>query len=79
MFYQVKCYTGQLRCSSDIRYYPGRTDFTQTSVVISNLNAFTSYKFQVFSKNGVSEVAGKSNFIQINLTTNESSKLLSVI
>ena len=74
MFYDIKCFKGQVECGSNIRYYPGRTTLMKTAVFVSNLKPYTSYKFQVVSKNGVTDVAGKANFKQIVLTTNESSE-----
>jgi len=50
--YRVSCDT----CGSEVVFIPGNETFQQTSVTITNLNPETSYRFRVFSLNGVSDL-----------------------
>lgn len=46
--------------------------FNDTKITITGLNAVTTYRFQVFAENGVSALAGKSEYVDITVTTEAS-------
>lgn len=46
--------------------------FNDTKITITGLNAVTTYRFQVFAENGVSALAGKSEYVDITVTTDAS-------
>lgn len=47
-------------------------------MTITGLNPVTTYRFQVFAENGITELAGESDYVDITVTT-EASVLSSVI
>lgn len=46
--------------------------FNDTKVTVSGLNPVTTYRFQVFSENGVTELAVESDYLDITVTTEAS-------
>ena len=46
--------------------------FNDTKVTITGLNAVTTYRFQVFAENGITELAGESDYVDITVTTEAS-------
>jgi ephrin-B len=41
-------------------------------VTITGLNPVTTYRFQVFAENGITELAGESDYVDITVTTEAS-------
>jgi len=72
--YRVSCDT----CGSWVAFNPGTKTFQQTSVSIKNLYPETSYRFLVFSENGISDlVEEEPKFAEIRVVTTESHPVLS--
>jgi len=72
--YRVSCDT----CGSWVAFNPGTETFQQTSVTIENLYPETSYRFLVFSQNGVSDlVEEEPQYAEIIVVTTESNPVLS--
>lgn len=46
--------------------------FNDTKVTITGLNPVTTYRFQVFAENGITELAGESDYVDITVTTEAS-------
>lgn len=46
--------------------------FNDTKVTITGLNPVTQYRFKVFAENGVTELVGESDFVDITVTTEAS-------
>jgi ephrin-B len=46
--------------------------FNDTKVTITGLNPVTTYRFQVFADNGITELAGESDYVDITVTTEAS-------
>jgi ephrin-B len=46
--------------------------FSDKKVTITGLNAITAYRFQVFAENGITELAGESDYVDIRVTTEAS-------
>ncbi|XP_033220244.1 ephrin type-B receptor 1-B isoform X17 [Belonocnema kinseyi] len=60
-------------CSTGVKYIPTNTEtFNDTKITITDLNAVTTYRFQVFAQNGVSPLVGKSEYVDITVTTEAS-------
>ncbi|XP_014212673.2 ephrin type-B receptor 2-like [Copidosoma floridanum] len=59
-------------CGSGVKYIPSTEVFNDTKITITGLNAVTTYRFQVFAENGVSHLAGKSEYVDITVTTEAS-------
>ncbi|XP_043675215.1 ephrin type-B receptor 1-B isoform X7 [Vespula pensylvanica] len=59
-------------CSMGVKYIPNTEIFNDTKITITGLNAVTTYRFQVFAENGVSAQAGKSEYVDITVTTEAS-------
>ncbi|XP_034180114.1 eph receptor tyrosine kinase isoform X1 [Osmia lignaria lignaria] len=59
-------------CSTGVKYIPNTEVFNDTKITITGLNAVTTYRFQVFAENGVSALAGKSEYVDITVTTEAS-------
>ncbi|KAK0073590.1 hypothetical protein PV325_009509, partial [Microctonus aethiopoides] len=59
-------------CSSGVKYIPNTEIFNDTKITITGLNAVTTYRFQIFAENGVSPIAGRSEFVDITVTTEAS-------
>ncbi|KAJ8679399.1 hypothetical protein QAD02_015186 [Eretmocerus hayati] len=59
-------------CSSGVEYTPNAEIFNDTKIAIRGLNAVTTYRFQVFAENGVSPLVGKSEYVDITVTTEAS-------
>ncbi|XP_076758190.1 eph receptor tyrosine kinase isoform X6 [Xylocopa sonorina] len=59
-------------CSTGVKYIPNTEVFNDTKITITGLNAVTTYRFQVFAQNGVSALAGKSEYVDITVTTEAS-------
>nr|XP_012139526.1 PREDICTED: ephrin type-A receptor 4-A isoform X9 [Megachile rotundata] len=59
-------------CSMGVKYIPNTEVFNDTKITITGLNAVTTYRFQVFAENGVSALAGKSEYVDITVTTEAS-------
>ncbi|KZC08637.1 Ephrin type-A receptor 4-A, partial [Dufourea novaeangliae] len=59
-------------CSMGVKYIPSTEVFNDTKITITGLNAVTTYRFQVFAENGVSALAGKSEYVDITVTTEAS-------
>ena len=79
LFYEIKCYIkdeSSIPCDSKVKYCPNSTGFKKTFVLASNLQALTSYEFQIVAKNGVSGFAGRENHMSISVMTKESSKFV---
>ncbi|XP_039300621.1 ephrin type-B receptor 1-B isoform X3 [Nilaparvata lugens] len=67
--YRVDCDV----CSLGVSYSPNTLKFNETKVTISGLSPVTSYRFQVFAANGVSELTGKPDkFAELSVTTEAS-------
>lgn len=58
-------------CNYGVKYIPS-TNLNDTKITITGLNAVTTYRFQVFAENGVSAMAGKSEYVDITVTTDAS-------
>jgi len=72
--YRVSCDT----CGSWVTFNPGDETFQETSVTIENLYPETSYRFLVFSENGVSDlVEEEAKYAEIIVVTTESNPVLS--
>ncbi|XP_037089592.1 ephrin type-A receptor 4-A-like [Pollicipes pollicipes] len=70
--YSVSCE----RCGASVTFSPAQTGLRGTRVHVSGLSPATSYRFRVYSRNGVSPVAaGEDEHQTIDLTT-QSSDLL---
>ncbi|KAK7082967.1 Ephrin type-A receptor 5, partial [Halocaridina rubra] len=62
-------------CGNHVSYSPqqmGEESFNATQVTISGLNPVTTYLFQVFAENGVSDQARDPQYVEINVTTEAS-------
>ncbi|XP_044591144.1 ephrin type-B receptor 1-B isoform X13 [Cotesia glomerata] len=59
-------------CSTGVKYIPNTEIFNDTKITITGLNAVTTYRFQVFAENGVSPMAGRSEYVDITVTTEAS-------
>ena len=71
--YRVSCDT----CGSWVAFNPGTETFGQTSVTIENLYPETSYRFVVFSQNGVSDlVEEEPKYAEIIVVTTEGNPVL---
>lgn len=57
LFYTVKCD----KCSASVAYAPGKTNFNERSVTLSNLVPKTDYTVEIIAENGVSGVARRSD------------------
>ncbi|XP_039306875.1 ephrin type-A receptor 4 isoform X14 [Solenopsis invicta] len=66
--YRVDCDS----CSMGVKYIPNTEIFNDTKITITGLNAVTTYRFQVFAENGVSSLVGKSEYVDITVTTEAS-------
>ncbi|GLG93686.1 Tyrosine-protein kinase Fer [Gryllus bimaculatus] len=66
--YRVKCNTS----ASGVIYSPKTVVFNSTEVRISGLNPVTTYQCQVFAENGVSELSGQSQSVDVTVTTEAS-------
>jgi len=51
--YRISC----KNCGNNVRFNPDTETFLQTFIVVSNLSPGASYRFEVYSENGVSSVA----------------------
>lgn len=58
-------------CGSGVYYVPSQQGITDTKVTVNGLNPVTTYKFQVYSENGVSSFS-VSQFVEITVTTEAS-------
>ena len=70
-------------CGNDVTYIPYKEGLNVTYVLVTNLSSFVVYKFKVYAKNRVSEVAKRKhgvegNFTTVTVRTNGSSKLWSL-
>ncbi|KAL1115801.1 hypothetical protein AAG570_006091 [Ranatra chinensis] len=64
--YRVDCDA----CGPSVTYLPTSDTFNDTKVTISGLSPVTTYRFKVFSMNGVTDVAGSAGeFVDITVTT----------
>ncbi|KAG1684092.1 Ephrin type-A receptor 5 [Nymphon striatum] len=63
--YTIKCDA----CEKHVRYEPGWNAIRRTRVRITGLNPLTTYRFQVLSQNGVSNLTGSKKFVDIKVTT----------
>lgn len=63
-------------CGQAVTYVPAQERFNDTKVTISGLNPVTTYRFQVFSENGVSPFSGPSQFMDVTVTTEASVPLM---
>ncbi|XP_015114863.1 ephrin type-B receptor 1-B isoform X1 [Diachasma alloeum] len=59
-------------CSTGVKYIPNTEIFNDTKITITGLNAVTTYRFQVFAENGVSPLSGRSEYVDITVTTEAS-------
>ncbi|XP_042211507.1 ephrin type-A receptor 4-A-like isoform X6 [Homarus americanus] len=62
-------------CGSHVSYNPPQVadeSFNATQVTISGLNPVTTYRFQVFAENGVSDQARDPQYVDITVTTEAS-------
>ncbi|XP_026275487.2 ephrin type-A receptor 4-A isoform X4 [Frankliniella occidentalis] len=66
--YRVACDT----CGNSVSYIPNSDVFNDTKVTITGLNPVTQYRFKVFAENGVTELVGESDFVDITVTTEAS-------
>lgn len=67
--YRLKCDA----CSSGVQFQPAAENFNDTRLTISTLSPVTTYKFQVFSENGVSKISNRdSEFVEVTITTETS-------
>lgn len=67
--YRIQCDI----CGQAVTYSPPTESFDETKVTISGLSPVTTYKFQVYSVNGVSSVSGSDGeFVEITVTTEAS-------
>ena len=72
--YRVSCET----CGSWVAFNPATKTFRQTSVTIENLYPETSYRFLIFSQNGVSYLSEvEPEYTEIIVVTTESNPVLS--
>lgn len=69
-YYRIQCDA----CGLGVTYSPNSESFNDTRITISGLNALTTYRFQVFSENGVSHISTKQTpeFSDITVTTDAS-------
>lgn len=66
--YRVECDS----CGPGVSYNPSTGIFNDTKVTITGLNPVTTYRFQVFAENGITELAGESDYVDITVTTEAS-------
>ncbi|XP_066905254.1 ephrin type-A receptor 4 isoform X5 [Halyomorpha halys] len=67
--YRIQCDI----CGQAVTYSPPTESFDETKVTISGLSPVTTYKFQVYSVNGVTSVSGSDGeFVEITVTTEAS-------
>ncbi|XP_069702936.1 ephrin type-B receptor 2 isoform X1 [Periplaneta americana] len=66
--YRVECDS----CGPGVSYSPSVGSFNETKVTITGLNPVTTYRFQVFAENGITDLAGESDYIDITVTTEAS-------
>ncbi|PSN39583.1 Ephrin type-A receptor 5 [Blattella germanica] len=66
--YRVVCDS----CGPGVSYIPNTEVFNDTKVTITGLNPVTTYRFQVFAENGITELAGESDYVDITVTTEAS-------
>lgn len=85
MYYQVECIRCDdvgnectEECSPKVKIYLKEITNVSTLANVKHLSAYKYYKFKVFAKNGVSQVAEKNKmeaaFSEVKLRTNETSK-----
>lgn len=68
--YRVKCDACSLGL---VQYSPSQPPFNETRITITGLNAVTTYRFEVFAENGVSNLSTKApEFADIVITTEAS-------
>lgn len=73
--YRVKCDA----CSVGLVHYTPNTEtFNDTRVTIAGLNAVTTYRFQIFAENGVSELSSKTPEYTDIIVTTEASVISSI-
>lgn len=66
--YRVTCEP----CTLAVAFSPARSGLTDTKVAVSGLNPTTTYRFQVFAENGVSNFDDSSQYVDISVTTEAS-------
>ncbi|XP_049805706.1 ephrin type-B receptor 1-B isoform X2 [Schistocerca nitens] len=66
--YRVDCDV----CVPGVAYIPNTDVFNDTKITISGLNPVTTYHFKVYAENGVSELAGSNEYVEIAVTTEAS-------
>ncbi|EEB19450.1 Ephrin type-B receptor 2 precursor, putative [Pediculus humanus corporis] len=60
-------------CGVSVSYIPNTDFFNDTKITLTGLNPVTTYKFQVYAENGVSDLVGeKSQFTEIIVSTEAS-------
>ncbi|XP_059486386.1 ephrin type-A receptor 4-A isoform X2 [Neocloeon triangulifer] len=59
-------------CGLGVSYNPSSETFNETRVTISGLNPVTTYRFQIFSENGVTVQSGEKDYADIRVTTEAS-------
>lgn len=59
-------------CSYGVTYNPNTDRFNDTRITISGLNPVSHYNFKVHAINGVSELAGEPEYVEITVTTDAS-------
>ena len=70
-------------CERGVNYIPNEEGLNVTQVIVADLSPFVSYRFRIYAKNRVSDVAKRrhrveGSFIAIVVRINESSELLSL-
>ncbi|XP_047927605.1 ephrin type-A receptor 3 isoform X3 [Anser cygnoides] len=59
-------------CSDNVRFLPGQTGLTNTTVTVVDLLAHTNYTFEIDAVNGVSDLSTLSRqFAAVSITTNQ--------
>ncbi|XP_066998191.1 ephrin type-A receptor 5 isoform X2 [Anabrus simplex] len=66
--YRVVCDS----CGPGVSYIPNTDIFNDTKVTVTGLNPETTYRFQVFAENGISDLAGEKEYDHIVVTTEAS-------
>lgn len=60
-------------CGVTVSYIPNTDFFNDTKMTLTGLNPVTTYRFQVFAENGVSDVVGESSkYAEITVSTEAS-------
>lgn len=65
--YRITCST----CSSGVTYNPNTERFNDTRITISGLSPVSHYHFKVYAENGVTNLAGDPEHVELDINTQD--------